>query len=288
MVLWKVTMSGLQTPDDKLETIESALARSRRYAGIIPETVRRVAGKALIAAKGDVNEAIKRTKRGLHEIHGAYLPASVPKYDAMLRGLRSAADSGDEEQLRSALKSAMAVHASTHERLPHVESFYRQIFAKIPAPASIRDLACGLNPLAEPWMPRAGPVTYLASDIDRRLVDFVGQALMLLDVKHRVEALDLIEAPVTGYADLTLLLKTVPCLERQKPGAGWNLIDATDSPTIVVTFPTKSLCQRSKGMFHTYSTAFEAHMAERSWHAERMEIPNELIYVVTKYRPGQS
>jgi 16S rRNA (guanine(1405)-N(7))-methyltransferase len=275
-------MTGPETPDDKLETIEMALAKSRRYAGVTPATVRRIAGKALIAAKGDVNEAIKRTKRGLHEIHGAYLPANVPNYDAMLHALRSAADSGDEDQLKSALRSAMAVHVSAHERLPHVESFYQQIFAKNPAPTSIRDLACGLNPLAEPWMPWIGPVTYLASDIDRRLIDFAGQVLTLLGVKHRVEVSDLIEAPVAGYADLTLLLKTVPCLERQKPGAGWNLVDATDSPTIVVTFPTRSLGQRSKGMFQTYSTAFETHMAKRSWNAERFEIPNELIYVVTK------
>jgi 16S rRNA (guanine(1405)-N(7))-methyltransferase len=267
---------------DKLESIETALATSRRYAGVAPGAVRRVARKALVAARGDVGEAIKRTKRGLHEIHGAYLPATGPKYEAMGRKLRPAADSGDQEQVKDVLRSAMAVHASTRERLPHLNDFYQEIFDRIPRPAIIRDLACGLNPLAVPWMPLAAPVSYVASDIDERLTGFVGQALTAVGVTHRAEVLDLVDSPVTGYADLTLMLKTVPCLERQRTGSGWDLIAAIDSPTIVVTFPTRSLGQRSKGMFQTYSSAFEAHLSGHSWGVEQVEIPNELIYVISK------
>jgi 16S rRNA (guanine(1405)-N(7))-methyltransferase len=275
-------MAAPEVPNEKLEAIENALAKSRRYAAVSPDTVRRVARKALLATRGDVGEAVKRTKRGLHEIHGAYLPPGAPNYDALARSIRSAADCGDEEKIKADLRSAMAVHASTRERIPYLDTFYQEIFARVPEPATIRDIACGLNPLAIPWMPTAEPVTYLASDIDERMIDFVSQALSALGVAHRAEILDLVDAPVTGHADLTLLLKTIPCLERQKAGAGWDLLDAINSPTIVVTFPTRSLGQRSKGMFQTYSSAFEAHLGHGSWRAERLEIPNELVYIVTK------
>lgn len=275
-------MSSSEASGDRLRAIETALLASRRYAAIAPVTIRRVAGKALLAAQGDVPDAIKRTKRGLHEIYGAYLPGSAPHYESMLRRLRAAIDGGGERAVLDSINSAMAVHASTRERLPYLGRFYAEIFRRVPAPATIRDLACGFNPLAVPLMPLSAPVTYLASDIDTRLVEFIGEALTALGTAHRVEVVDLIGQQVTERADLTLLMKTVPCLERQQAGAGWDLIDSVNSPTIVLTFPTKSLGQRSKGMFQTYSSEAEKRMSERSWQVERVEIPNELIYVVRK------
>jgi 16S rRNA (guanine(1405)-N(7))-methyltransferase len=274
-----VTYAGTE---EDLRSVEAALARSRRYAAIAPVTVRRLAARALLSAQGNVPEAIKRTKRGLHEIYGAYLPGTPPHYERMLSELRAARASGDEQAVRDALSSALAVHASTRERLPHLAAFYQQIFSRIDPPATIRDLACGFNPLARPWMGLAGPVTYLASDIDTRLAGFIEQALAALGTAHQVEVADLISQRVTDPADLTLLMKTVPCLERQQSGAGWDLIEAVNSPAVVVTFPTRSLGHRPKGMFQTYSAAFEAQLAQRAWPAERLEIPGELIYLVRK------
>jgi 16S rRNA (guanine(1405)-N(7))-methyltransferase len=272
--------------EERLGLIEAAIAKSRRYATVTPVTVRRVAQTALTSSRGDVSEAIKRTKRGLHEIYGAYLPGNEPNYPAMLRKLRAATASGDHQTVLDALSSCMAAHSSTRERLPYLTSFYEEIFSRVPAPATVRDLACGLNPLAVPWMRLPPSAVYLASDIGGRLVEFIGEALSELHVAHQAELLDMIDRPPTEYADLTLLLKTVPCLERQQSGAGWALIEKVNSPTVVVTFPTKSLGQRSKGMFQTYSAAFEEYMSGRPWQAERMEIPNELIYIVRKQPEG--
>lgn len=266
---------------DQLHEIEAALGKSKRYAAVAPETVRRVAGKALVSAGGDVADAIKRTKRGLHEVYGAYLPGSAPNFPALLRRLRAA----DEDTLSDALRSAMAVHASTRERLPHLETFYAEVFARVAPPSTVRDLACGLNPLAVPWMDLPPSATYIASDIDLRQARFLDEALTLLGTEHRCEVVDLVDDTehVREPADLTLLLKTVPCLERQRAGAGWDLIDAVNSPEVVVTFPTKSLGQRSKGMFQTHSAAFEARAAERPWTFDSFELPNELVYVVHKW-----
>jgi 16S rRNA (guanine(1405)-N(7))-methyltransferase len=275
-------MGNPEGADERLRQVEAAVAKSRRYAGLAPGTVRRVALRALVSAQGNVAEATKRTKRGLHEIYGAYLPGSEPNYQALLRSLRAAVASGGEQAIRDALSSAMAAHASTRERLPYLGSFYKEIFSRVPAPATVRDLACGLNPLAVPWMGLPPSSVYLACDIGEPLVRFVGDVLAVLEVPHRAEVSDLVDEPASEPADLTLLLKTVPCLERQRAGAGWELIDAVGSPTVVITFPTRSLGQRSKGMFQTYSAAFDAHAREHGWDYEQIEIPNELIYIVRK------
>jgi 16S rRNA (guanine(1405)-N(7))-methyltransferase len=271
-----------QPGDGPVRQIQAALAASRRYAAVAPVTVSRVARKALLATRGDIPEAVKRTKRGLHEIYGAYLPASQPDYPGLLGKLQAAASGGDRQAVRQVLRAAMTIHASTRERLPYLEAFYDEIFSRVPAPATVCDLACGFNPLAVPWMPLPPAVTYQASDIDGRLVQFVGSALGVLGFAGRAEVVDLIDEPAAQRADLTLLLKALPCLERQQAGAGWALLDAIDSPVLVVTFPTKSLGQRSKGMFQTYSAAFEAYLSDRPWRAEQAEIRGELIYVVRK------
>lgn len=268
--------------EDRLRTIEAALTGSKRYAAVAPETVRRIAARALTSAGGDVTDAIKRTKRGLHEIYGAYLPPSAPNYGSMLRKIAAAVSGGDERAVRDALAGAMAVHASTRERLPHLAAFRTEVFDRIPPPATVRDLACGLNPLAAPWLGLPAGATYLASDIDARQIGFVGDVLDLLGVPHRAFVGDLVTQPLDEPTDVTLLLKTVPCMERQQEGAGWGLLDAVNSPIVVASFPTRSLGQRAKGMFQTYSAAFEAHAAGKPWTYESVELPNELIYLVRK------
>ncbi|WP_026452785.1 class I SAM-dependent methyltransferase, partial [Saccharomonospora iraqiensis] len=200
--------------------------------------------------------------------------------DAVPGSADDAASGGADERTREVLVGAMRAHASTRERLPSLERFYREVFERVPVPATVRDLACGLNPLAVPWMGLPASTVYRASDIDAPQMAFLDRALDLLGVRHETAVADLLDEPVSAPADLTLLLKTVPCLEKQRAGAGWELLDAVNSPTLVVTFPTKSLGRRSKGMFQTHSAAFEQFAAERPWRVESFETDNELVYLV--------
>jgi 16S rRNA (guanine(1405)-N(7))-methyltransferase len=275
-------MTTPATDDPRMDEIERAITKSRRYQTVAPATVRRLARSALVSARGDMTDAVKRTKRGLHEIYGAFLPHGPPNYPALLKQLDAAVAEGDSPAVRAALSRAMSVHTSTRERLPKLADFYREVFRQIPPPATIRDLACGLNPLAVPWMGFPPETVYIASDIDARLIAFVGAALSKLGVEHKAEVVDLIAAPLDERTDVTLVLKTLPCLETQQRGTGWATIDMVNSPIVVVTFPTKSLGQRSKGMFQTYSTGFESQADERSYDIERLEIGNELIYIIKK------
>nr|CAF31562.1 16S rRNA methyltransferase; fortimicin resistance [Micromonospora olivasterospora] len=83
-------------------------------------------------------------------------------------------------------------------------------------------------------------------------------------------------------ADVTLLLKTPPCLDTQQRGGGWEVIDIVNSPIVVATLPTRSLGRQSKGMSQNYSQSFELQAKERSCRIHRLEIGNELIYIVQK------
>lgn len=277
--------TGSPAADGALDEIMTAVRTSRRYTSVADQTIRRIADAALISANGNVGEAVKRTKRGLHEIFGAYLPAP-PKYAALLRKLDTAVHADDQQEIRAVLSSAMSSHASTRERLPILDEFYSEVFRRLPSPPrTIRDLACGLNPLTTPWMSLPDGVVYHASDIDLRLIDFLDSALTALGVAHRTEVRDLVADADPTPTDVTLLLKTVPCLESQRRNHGWELIDAINSPIVVVSFPTKTLGQRSKGMFNTYSNAFDRWVADRPWRIEQIEFSNELVYVVDKDSP---
>ena len=265
--------------EEKLAKVLVAVRDSARYASVADDTVRRIATASLAAARGDVADAVKRTKRGLHEIFGAYLP-STPRYEKML-GLLHEAQGRD--QIRDVLTRTMSSHASTKERLPILDEFYGAIFERLPEPPKvIADLACGMNPLTVEWMPAGEDVLYRASDIDSRLMAFLDEALTVLGVPHEVAVHDLLTGPDPAPADVTLLLKAVPCIETQQKQLGWGLIDAINSPVVVVSFPTKSLGQRSKGMYRTYSSGFAAHAEGRPWQVEELEFGNELVYVVQK------
>ena len=52
--------------------------------------------------------------------------------------------------------------------------------------------------------------------------------------------------PPEASADMVLLLKAIPCLEQEEPGAGKRLLRSLDAPVVVVSFPARSLGPRYK------------------------------------------
>src|SRR5687767_1641323 len=131
-------------PDIAVAEVFARVLRSRRYGTVAPEVVARLAAEEAPKAR-NLAEAEKRTKRRLHQIVGAY--TVEPAYDRLLASLRAAHAAGPAA-FRQACATTMQQHASTRERLPILEHFYRDIFALTGPPASLLDIGCGLNPLA--------------------------------------------------------------------------------------------------------------------------------------------
>jgi 16S rRNA (guanine(1405)-N(7))-methyltransferase len=264
-----------------LEDVLARVALSRRYRWVAQDVVERLAREEIPHSR-NLADAEKRTKRRLHQIFGAY--TGQPDYARLLLEIAAAREQGDE-QLRAACRMAMAQHASARERLSILEQFYERIFAVTGVPASISDIACGLNPLALPWMGLPSGSRYVACDIDFGLVSFVDGFLDLMAVAHRADLCDIVTATPAEPCDVALLLKTIPCLDHQDPQAIQRLMQALLGCTryIVVSFPTQSLGGRNRGMARNYRirlTALLAALQPQPELVEEVELPGELIYVV--------
>jgi len=143
------------------QTVTDAVLSSRKYQTIAPELVEAIAAAEL--GKGrSLKEAVKATKNQLHQSAAVYQVGRLD-YPRWLAELSAAWT--EEAERRSVLRRLMGSHTSTSERLPFLDDFYTRLFALLPPIHSVLDIACGLNPLALPWMPLPAQATYRAVDI---------------------------------------------------------------------------------------------------------------------------
>ncbi|MAT96919.1 MAG: 16S rRNA methyltransferase [Anaerolineaceae bacterium] len=271
--------------DEMLETLTQQVLRGAKYREIAPALVRRIGAQEL-AKRRSLKEAVKATKNKLHQVGGAYQPGRID-YEKGLEMLRETATSTSlstgvsSPHFRAICHSMMQAHASTRERLPILDEFYQTTLADLPPIRTVLDLACGLNPLAYPWLPLPPDVQYTAVDIYGDMLDFIQQFFALAGVNGRTEQRDIIGNPPTEPADLILLLKTLPCLEQVDKTAAANLIDALNGRFLLISYPAQSLGGRSKGMVENYTTQFEALADGRSWQVQKFEFVTELAFLVT-------
>jgi 16S rRNA (guanine(1405)-N(7))-methyltransferase len=175
----------------------------------------------------------------------------------------------------------MRSHASTRERLAHLDTFYPRVWQHTGVPRNLIDLGCGMNPFALPWM-GIGDATYLAIDADRRPLEAVRGFLDLVGQPHRVEARDLVGGPPDDIADVALLLKLVTTLDRQDGEAAARLLRGLRAGHAVVSFPARSLAGRGRGMERTYRERLDRLVDEVGRVSEVAEasIPSELVFVL--------
>jgi 16S rRNA (guanine(1405)-N(7))-methyltransferase len=266
--------------DEQLVRLVEEVTRSTKYAHTAPELVARIGASEL--AKGrKFKQAIKAVKNKLHQVGGAY-QNKPPDYSNWLEDLRTFAD--DPEAFRQACRRVMGFHASTSERLPILSQFYKNIFDSLPLVNSVLDVACGLNPLALPWMPLEAEVRYFACDMYTDMVEFLRGALALLPVVGQAAVCDVIGSPPDQPVDLALVLKTIPCLEQIDKDAGARLLDGLQARFLVVSFPTRSLGGRKKGMEENFQNRFEELISGRDWQVlARRVFETELAFVVQCY-----
>jgi 16S rRNA (guanine(1405)-N(7))-methyltransferase len=266
----------MSEPD--LQAVVAAVAAAKKYRGVCPETVRRIAAREL-AARGSVKAAVKATKRRLHQVYGAF--EHDLNVDAAYDRLAAARRRGDEEW-RAACRAVLALHSSTRERLPILERFYPALWEIAGRPATLLDLGCGLNPLAWPWMGLPPGTEYVPLDIDCGRVEFLNRFLALAGLVPRARCQDLLAQPPGGPADVAMLLKMSPTLERQEEGATVRLVAAMQAPCVVVSFAVASLTGRHKGMEEQYGSQFEALARGQNWRITELRYETELVFVVQR------
>lgn len=259
-----------------LDDVIMAVLASGKYRAIAPDFVRKIAVDEL-SKHPRPKEAIKATKNKLHQVAGAYLGAP-PHYDDWLERL-AAVNAAERPEICRVL---MHSHASAWERLPIIEQFYQTTLAEIAPVHSVLDLACGLNPLAIPFMPLAADATYYAVDLYTDQADFFNRALPLLGVTGSAFALDVTQTIPQQSVELALIVKAIPCLQQIDKGIGARLLNSVQAKHMLVSYPAQSLGGREKGMRANYEVQFNELVAGQGWTIRRYNFASELAFLITK------
>lgn len=255
----------------QLEQLVTAVSQSNKYRHVTIELISQI-GQSELKKRKSVKEAIKATKNKLHQVGAAYQEGGI-NVDYALSLLQT-------DDLKAASQTIMRQHASTAERLPILEEFYQTIFSNLPPVRSILDIACGLNPLAIPWMHLQDDVQYTAVDIYTDMIAILNQYFVITDINGQAMAQDVISKPPIMPVDVAFILKTLPVLEMIEKTAASTLLDALNAKYLIISFPLQSLGGRKKGMAAHYAHQFERWQNGRSWQSQRFDFESELVYCV--------
>lgn len=264
-----------------LDDLVAEIRASAKYRFVAPDFIRTLGAKEL-SHQSSYKLAVKATRNKLHQVGGAYFD-HPNRYLEWFDELQSACATDGIEAIKPICRRLMANHASTRERLPILEDMYATIFSHLPDINSICDYACGLNPLALPWMNLSAGATYTAVDIYEDLMSFVRRVISLCGYTPDVQAGSILsDLDIKHKVDLALLLKVLPCLEQLEKNAGASLLESIDADYVVASFPVHSLRGYSKGMVSSYDQAFHRLLEGKDWPYERFLFATELVFLINK------
>ena len=232
------------------------LSSNKKYGDVHPDAIRR----AIEECEGRYRKAKDLEKAVREKLHGV---------TSAFNGLGRARATDDLEFL-------LSCHASTKERLPlkRMDALYGRIFSITGTPASILDLACGLNPL---YLLRCCPCPVTGVDVSRSCIE-----LLSAEPNFTGRWADLLGADAVPQErfHVALLFKILPLLERQSAGSATELMERVDAEYLVISFPTRTLGGHNVGMEKNYSEWMEAHIPCGYTAIARFTDKNELFYIL--------
>lgn len=258
--------------------VVAAVRASAKYRHVAPALMETLAAREL-ATGARPKDVVKSVKNKLHQVAGAYQVEPL-QGDAWLAEVQTCSAQGGD--MRPLCRSLMARHASTRERLSILDDFYSTLFGDLSPVNSVLDLACGLNPLALPWMGLAPDAVYRACDIYADQVELINRWFAIAGQSGEAFLCDLVTAPPAMRADVVLLLKAIPCLQQVDREIGRRLLDTIDAPTIIISYPAHSLGGRKHGMPEQYAAQFARFAEGRAWHVEPFHFTTELVYRIRR------
>ncbi len=265
--------------ESTVDAVVAAVKQSRKYRDTSEETIRQLAAEAVLEHKKP-KPAEKAVRKRLHSIMAPYL--GDPDYAAAGQLLSDVFAGGDPAVIRAACRDLMHAHLSTRERLPILDTFYRDIFAVTGPPRRLLDIACGLNPLAFPWMdlPTEG-TEFIAYDIHEPRVDFLNHYFVLQGLPPMAYVKDVAVQAPTESGDVALFLKEMPRFERNYPGHGRRLLEAIDARRLVVSFPTIST-HGGRNLTNRYREFFHQIIDGSGWAVTELLFESELVFCADK------
>jgi 16S rRNA (guanine(1405)-N(7))-methyltransferase len=270
----------MQVSEQLLKELANQVCKSAKYANINESLVREIILVEALKWKSP-KEIIKSTRNKLHQVGSAFQESIIP-YEQWKTELSKLPESINSAQTMTFINHCLPYHSSTAERQPFITSFFTQTLAPIQPVESILDLACGLTPLCIPWIPAVKAVNYTGVDIYIDMISFLDSFFSYFKVNHEFVSENIIEFIPRQKAHVTFLLKTLPCLEQVDKTIGTRLFEKIQSENILVSFPSRSLGGRSKGMAVNYETHFNQLIEGHNWRVTKTEFPNEIAFLIQK------
>lgn len=261
-----------------IQAVVDAVKDSRKYRDTHEGTIRALAEEALRQYKKP-KQAVKAVRTRLHSIMAPYL--GDPDYDASLARLTAAFHAGDQDQIRAACWDSLYGHLSTRERLPIMEEFYQRIFEVTGKPKTIMDIACGLNPMAIPWMGLDLPLDFYAYDIHQPRISYLNAYFVLQGLPPYARLQDVAMDLPQERADVALFLKEMPRFERNYKGLGRTLLDAIQARYLILSFPTIST-HGGRNLTSRYRDFFYQLIDGKPWTATELLFEGEMVFCVKK------
>ena len=261
-----------------LEELIGKVVQSGKYADLHADLIRRVCEET-IKKYGAKSNAVKEAKKELHIIYDSFLTADCHR---QAKKLLSAYDGTDILSDKDFSAKVMNLHVSTKERLDHAPEIYAYIGRFIHADSSVCDIGCGFNPFALPFLPEL-PARYAAYEIGKETVDVLNLYFSKTGKDGYEAALSdaVCETPSDKF-DVLTAFKLLPVLQQQKKGRAMEFLQSAPFSTAIVSFPTRSLSGKSKGMEDFYSSFLETALPRNMTVCDKTVLYNELFYVLKK------
>ncbi|MCA9706332.1 MAG: hypothetical protein KDK70_10830 [Myxococcales bacterium] len=270
---------------DPIEAVVAAIKASRKYRAVAEDTVRALAKQAYPEHRK--RKALdKAVRRRLHGIVADHL--GDPDYERLGRGLAEALAAGDRAAEQALCEQALQQHLSTRERWPYLTRFYAEIFERTGVPGTLLDLACGLGPLALPWMGLPPTTALWAYDIHEPRVALLDAYLRARGQAGGARVCDIVLDPPRVRADVALLLKELHRLQRNYHGIDAGIdgdwLAAIPARHLVVSLPAVS-AHGGRRLVDRYRVMMEGLVRGRGWATHELLFEHEVVFCLDT-RPG--
>ena len=224
----------------------------------------------------EYEKAIKAVRADMHNSFGIF---QIPKNSEeikkeFLKKLKQRALTEEDYE------KAFSLHLSTKERFHYYPYIYEQIFKDAGKPAIILDLGCGLNPLSAKYM-SLKKFRYIASDIDRKNLEFMQEFFNLSGIDGKTVVLDLQnESDIQKLAfidsDICFMLKLLEIDKRLAE----EIVSTVSAKSIIASFSTVSVSGQI--MASPEREWFEKMLSRLKYPFKVFKTENEIFYIIKK------
>ena len=226
-------------------------------------------------------EVMQVVRKKLHNLVAPYL--GDPDYLQAELDLQKAFQQDARDEVRQICLGLLAGHASTRERIPVMEEFYRQLFAFTGKPQVILDLACGLNPFAIPWMGLEDGVQYHAFDIHQPRVELINRFMQGWGLEPLACQQDILVEPPQIRADIAFFFKEAHRFEQRQRGCNRAFWQALNVKYLLVSLPTRNLTGQHSLLDRQRSLVSNT-LNGLNWKVEEFIFQDEMVFCI---QPGQ-